>query len=172
MNLRYLIPSIIVSSALSYGATLATVNGKASTTNDANVFSTKAMGGMPFAKLDTNTKRQVIDQLINQELIKSQVLRSGIQSTPLFKARYEALKADLAVDMWMKQQMLKITVSEKEAKDFYDANKDKMKQGDKQVPFEKAKEEITQFIKVEKFKAQMNKIVANLRSAAEIKVNP
>ena len=63
-------------------------------------------------------------------------------------------------------------LGEKEAKDFYEANKDKMKQGDKQVPFEKAKEEITQFIKVEKFKAQMNKIVANLRSAAEIKVNP
>lgn len=151
-------------------ATLATVNGKAITTSDANAFMAKALPGMSFDKLDPKMKRQVVDQLVNQTLIKNQVTKSGIQNTPAFKAQYAALKDDLAVDMWMKQQMGKISVTDKEAKAFYDANKDKMKQGDKTVPYEKAKKEIIQFLKVEKFKAHMNKTTESLRAASKVEV--
>lgn len=151
-------------------ATLATVNGKAITTADANTFLAKALPGMSFDKLDPKMKRQVVDQLVNQTLIKNQVIKSGIQNTPAFKAQYAALKNDLAVDMWMKQEMGKITVTDKEAKTFYDANKDKMKEGDKTVPYEKAKKEIMQFIKLEKFKAHMNKTSESLRATSKVEV--
>jgi Fe-S cluster assembly iron-binding protein IscA len=72
----------------------------------------KAIPGMSFDKLDAKMKRQIVDQLINQTLIKDQVKKSGIQNTPQFKVAYAALRDDLAVDMWMKQQMGKITISE------------------------------------------------------------
>lgn len=150
--------------------TLATINGKAITSNDASAFMAKAIPGMTFDKLDPKMKRQIVDQLINQTLIKDQVKKSGIQNTPQFKVAYAALRDDLAVDMWMKQQMGQITVSESETKAFYDANKDKMKQSGKDVSYEKAKFEITQFIKMEKFKASMTKTTDALRASSKVEV--
>lgn len=172
MKLSLILASLVLGStiALAAPATVATINGVAITTNDANAFLAKAIPGMSFDKLDPKMKRQVIDQLVNQALIKNQVLKSGLQNTPAFKAQYAAIKDDLAVDMWMKQQMSKITVTDKETKDFYDANSDKMKQGDKKVPYEQAKKEISQFLKVEKFKALMNKTTEGLRSAAKVEI--
>lgn len=172
MKLSLLLASLVLGStiALAAPATVATINGVAITTNDANAFLAKAIPGMSFDKLDPKMKRQVVDQLVNQALIKNQVLKSGLQNTPAFKAQYAAIKDDLAVDMWMKQQMSKITVTDKETKDFYDANSDKMKQGDKKVPYEQAKKEISQFLKVEKFKALMNKTTDGLRSAAKVEI--
>ena len=70
----------------------------------------------------------------------------------------------------MKQQMAKITVSDTETKAFYDTNKEKMKQNGKDVPYEKAKFEITQFIKMEKFKAQMTKTTETLRASSKVEV--
>lgn len=172
MKLSLMLASFIVGStmALAAPATLATVNGNAITTNDANAFLAKAIPGMSFDKLDPKMKRQVVEQLVNQALIKNQVIKSGLQNTPAFKAQYAAMKDDLAVDMWIKQQMNKITVTDKETKDFYDANSDKMKQGDKKVPYEQAKKEISQYIKVEKFKALMNKTTESLRTAAKVEI--
>ena len=133
MKLSHALATLVLSSSFIYAApaTLATINGKAITTNDAKAFMAKAAPGMSFEKLDPKMKRQVVDQLVNQALIKNQVLKSGLQNTPAFKAQYAAIKDDLAVDMWMKQQMNKISVTDKETKAFYDANGDKMKQGDK-----------------------------------------
>lgn len=156
--------------ALAAATTLATVNGKPITTADASAFMAKAIPGMSFDKLDPKMKRQIVDQLINQHLIKGQVAKSGIQNTPQFKLAYAALRDDLAVDMWMKQQMAKVVVSEADTKAFYDANKDKMKQGGKAVPYEKAKFEITQFIKMEKFKATMTKTTDALRASSKVEV--
>jgi peptidyl-prolyl cis-trans isomerase C len=172
MKLSHALAALVISSSCIYAATttLATVNGKAITTTEANAFVAKAMGGMSFDKLDAKMKAQVVEQLINQELIKAQVTSSGIQNTPAFKTQYAAIKDDLAVDMWMKQQMGKITVNDKDAQTFYDANKDKMKQGDKVVPFETAKKEIIQFLKLEKFKAYMGKTTDTLRKSSKIEI--
>lgn len=172
MKLSLALASIVLSSACVFAApsTLATVNGKAITINDANAFTSKAMGGVKFDKLDAKLKRQVVEQLVNQELIKSEVSKSGIQNTAAFKAQYAALKNDLAVDMWMKQQMGKISVSDQEAEKFYNDNKDKMKSGDKTVPFEAAKKEIVQFLKLEKFKAYMGKTTETLRKGAKVEI--
>ena len=172
MKLSHALATLVLSSSFIYAApaTLATINGKAITTNDAKAFMAKAAPGMSFEKLDPQLKRQVVDQLVNQALIKNQVLKSGLQNTPAFKAQYAAIKDDLAVDMWMKQQMNKISVTDKETKAFYDANGDKMKQGDKKVPYEQVKKEITQFIKLEKFKTQMDKTTDALRAASKVEV--
>lgn len=172
MKLSLALASLVLSSSFVFAApaTLATVNGKAITKSDANTFMAKAIPGMSFDKLDPKMKRQVVDQLVNQMLVKDQVLKSGLQNTPAFKTQYAAIKDDLAVDMWMKQQMNKITVTDKETKAFYDANGDKMKQGDKKVPYEQVKKEITQFLKLEKFKANMNKTTDTLRSSAKIEI--
>ncbi|MFA6188723.1 MAG: hypothetical protein WC680_05545 [Sulfuricurvum sp.] len=165
-----LILATAASFAFAAPTVLATVNGSAITSNDARAFMAKAIPGMNFDKLDPKMKRQIVDQLINQALIKDQVKKSGIQNTPQFKLAYAALRDDLAVDMWMKQQMGKVSVAENETKAFYDANKDKMKQAGKVVPYEKAKFEIIQFIKMEKFKATMTKTTDTLRASSKVEV--
>ena len=165
-----LIVALTATFAFAAPSTLAIVNGKSITSVDASAFMSKAIPGMTFDKLDPKMKRQVVDQLINQHLIKEEVTKSGIQNTPQFKISYAALRDDLAVDMWMKQQMGNISVSENEIKTFYDANKEKMKQNGKTVPYEKAKFEITQFIKMEKFKAQMTKTTETLRASSKVEV--
>ncbi|MDD2267620.1 hypothetical protein [Sulfuricurvum sp.] len=172
MRLSHLLASLVLSSSIAFAAptTLATVNGKAITSNDANAFLAKAIPGMSFDKLDPKMKKQVVDQLVNQKLIKDQVLKSGIENTAAFKAQYAAIKDDLAVDMWMKQQMAKITVTDAETKAFYDANGDKMKQGDKKLSYDQVKKEIAQFLKVEKFKAYMNKTTESLRASSKVEV--
>ena len=172
MKLSLVLASLVLGSSLAVAApaTLATVNGKAITTTDANTFMAKALPGMSFDKLDPKMKRQVVDQLVNQTLIKNQVTKSGIQNTAAFKAQYAALKDDLAVDMWMKQQMGKISVTDKEAKAFYDANGDKMKQGDKKLPYDKVKNEIVNFLKLEKFKAHMDKTTESLRASSKVEI--
>ncbi|MBN2870113.1 MAG: SurA N-terminal domain-containing protein [Campylobacterales bacterium] len=172
MKLSLALASLVLGSSLAVAApaTLATVNGKAITTTDANAFMAKALPGMSFNKLDPKMKRQVVDQLVNQTLIKNQVAKSGIQNTAAFKAQYAALKDDLAVDMWMKQQMGKISVTDKEAKAFYDANGDKMKQGDKKLPYDKVKNEIVNFLKLEKFKAHMDKTTESLRASSKVEI--
>ncbi len=167
------LPFIIATAAtltLASAATLATVNGQAITTNDASEFMAKAIPGMSFDKLDPKMKRQIVDQLVNQALIKGQVKKSGIQNTPQFKLAYAALRDDLAVDMWMKKEMGKVTIAENEVKAFYDANKDKMKQAGKTVPYEKAKLEIMQYIKMEKFKTSMTKTTDALRASSKVEV--
>ncbi|HZF70784.1 hypothetical protein [Sulfuricurvum sp.] len=172
MRLSHLLASLVLTSSIAFAAptTLATVNGKAITSNDANAFLAKAIPGMSFDKLDPKMKKQVVDQLVNQKLIKDQVLKSGIENTAAFKAQYAAIKDDLAVDMWMKQQMAKITVTDAETKAFYDANGDKMKQGDKKLSYDQVKKEIAQFLKVEKFKAYMNKTTESLRASSKVEV--
>lgn len=172
MKISTFLSALLLSAGVAIAAptTLAVVNNQTITSNDANAFLSKAAPGMSFDKLDPKMKRQVVDQLVNQQLIKSQVAKSGIQNTPQFKLAYAQLRDDLAVDMWMKQQMGKISVSDKESKEFYDANKEKMKQEGKVIPYEKAKLEITQFIKMEKFKAMMGKTTEALRASSKVEV--
>jgi hypothetical protein len=150
--------------------TLAVVNNIAITTADANSFLSKAAPGMSFDKLDPKMKRQVVDQLVNQRLIKGQVAKSGIQNTPQFKLAYAQLRDDLAVEMWMKQQMSEISISDKEAQAFYDANKEQMKEKGKPVSYEQSKGQIMQFLKMEKFKGQMTKMTESLRAGSKVEV--
>ncbi len=162
--------ALLVASSVAFAApaTLATVNGKAITITDANTFLSKAAPGASYDKLDANMKKQVVEQLVNQTLVKEEVTRAGIYNSSEFKTKYAALKEDLAVDIWMKQQMDKIKVTDKETKEFYDANSDKMMNGDKKVSYADAKNEITQFVKFEKFKAAMDKTASDLRAKAKV----
>lgn len=172
MKLSHVLSALVLGSSLALAApaTLAIVNTKTITTNDANAFLAKAMPGMSFNKLDPKMKKEVVNTLVNQVLIKDQVLRSGIQKTPQFAQRYAALKDDLAVEMWMSQQMAKVSVSDKEARAFYTANSAKMVQNGKKISYEMAKPEIMQYLKLEKFKAMMTQNSDQLRKAAKIQM--
>ena len=117
--------SLIASSAVA-GKVIAEVNGKKITTED--VASILGPSGMKFEQLPPQIKQKVVEQAIEQELLKEKALKSGIQKSKEYKEALEKLKADLAFNIWMKKKYESIKISDKEAKEYYQQNKEKFKQ--------------------------------------------
>jgi len=81
-----------------------------------------------FDQLPPQTQQKILDQAIDGKLLTSKAIKSGIEKTEAFKKALEKVKSDLALEVWMKEQYKKAKVTDKEAKAFYDKNKDKFKQ--------------------------------------------
>ncbi len=116
--------SLVASSAVA-GKVLAVVNGKKITTEDAAPM--LARSGMKFEQLPPQIKEKIVDQLIERELLKEKALKSGIEKTKEYQEALKKLKADLALEIWMRKQFNSIKVSDKEAQEYYKKNIDKFK---------------------------------------------
>jgi len=81
-----------------------------------------------FDQLPSQTQQKILDQAIDSKLLTSKAIKSGIEKTKAFKKALEKVKKDLALEVWMKEQYKKAKVTDKEAKTFYDKNRDKFKQ--------------------------------------------
>ena len=104
---------------------LVTVNGKNITKQDAQAFVTASAPKATFAQLEPAEKRMVTDRLIEKQLFTELAAKEGIDKKPEFKRNMEKIKAELLVNMWMKEQMDNAIVSDSEAKEFYKKNADK-----------------------------------------------
>ncbi len=116
--------SLVASSAVA-DKVIAEVNGKKITTQD--VAPMLAQSGMKFEQLPPQIKQKVVDQAIERELLKEKAIKSGIERTKEFQEALAKLKSDLALEVWMRKQFNSITISDKEAKEFYQKNIDKFK---------------------------------------------
>ncbi len=117
--------SLAASSAVA-GKVIAEVNGKKITTED--IAPMLAQSGMKFEQLPPQIKQKVVDQAIERELLKEKAIKSGVERSKEFKEALKKLKADLALEIWMRKQFNSIKVSDKEARAFYQKNIDKFKQ--------------------------------------------
>ena len=104
---------------------LVTVNGKNITKQDAQAFVTASAPKAIFAQLEPSEKRMVTDRLIEKQLFTELAAKEGIDKKPEFKRNMEKIKAELLVNMWMKEQMDNAIVSDSEAQAFYKKNADK-----------------------------------------------
>lgn len=78
-----------------------------------------------FEQLPDNAKKQVLEQIINKKLIAKKALRDGIESDPTYKDAINKMKQDLAFQVWQKNEIEKIKITDEQKKDFYQKNKDK-----------------------------------------------
>ncbi len=117
--------SLAASSAVA-GKVLAEVNGKKITTDD--IAPILAQSGVNFEQLPPQIQQQVVDQAIERELLKQKAIKSGIERTSDYKKALQKLKEDLALEMWMRKKFNEVKVSDAEAKEFYNKNKEKFKQ--------------------------------------------
>ncbi len=117
--------SIAASGAVA-GKVLAEVNGKKITTDD--IAPILAQSGVSFEQLPPQIRQQVVDQAIERELLKEKALKSGIERSSEYKKALQKLKEDLALEMWMRKKFDEISVSDSEAKAFYNKNREKFKQ--------------------------------------------
>ena len=115
----------VMATSLAASDILVIVNGKNITKQDAQAFVTASAPKAIFAQLDPAEKRMVTDRLIEKQLFTELAAKEGIDKKPEFKRNMEKIKAELLVNMWMKEQMDNAIVSDSEAQAFYKKNADK-----------------------------------------------
>ncbi|HHC11132.1 MAG TPA: hypothetical protein ENK79_00690 [Campylobacterales bacterium] len=139
-KLFLLIFTLIVSSSLLIAKTLVTVNGHK--IDDSII-------PKGYEKLDDTKRANLMEHLIKEELIHQELLKSNIVKDPKFqkafaqqkkiaqkeykkatgknltKAQIRNIKGSIALMLYQQKQFLSTTVSDQEAKEFYNNNREK-----------------------------------------------
>lgn len=102
-----------------------TVNGEAIT--DLDVTITLAQTGMTYDSLDDAMKKRVMDMIVERKLLTQAAMKSGIDKSETYATQLASLKKDLALDVWMKQEMktLEDSLSDEKLEKHYNDNKAK-----------------------------------------------
>jgi len=127
---RKILTTLLLGATIVSAQTLVTVNGSAITQNDVDTELMQATQGrfneVPKEKR-AEFRKQVLQQLIAKELVYGDAKKTGILRSKEFKAEYQKLleigKRNIAIQVWQKQQLDKVSVSQKELKDYYAKNK-------------------------------------------------
>lgn len=76
-----------------------------------------------FDQLPKPAQKQVLEQIINKKLLAKKALADGIEKNKEFKETLKKMKEDLAFQIWQRDQVKSIKITEAEIKDFYEKNK-------------------------------------------------
>ena len=123
--------ALLFAATLSSAQTLVTVNGSAITQEDVDSALMNATQGrfnqVPPEK-QAEFRQQVLKQLIGTELVYGDAKKTGVLNSKEFKDEYakvqERVKKQLAIQVWQKQQLDKVKISDKELKSYYNKNKE------------------------------------------------
>jgi len=131
IKMTKIVASLLLVSTLVSASTLVTVNGTQITQQDVDTALMNATQGrfnqVPADK-QAEFRKQVLEQLIAKELVFADAKKTGVLKSKDFKDEYakvqERIKKELAIQVWQKQQLDKVKVSNKELKSYYDKNKE------------------------------------------------
>jgi len=115
-----LIPITLLASEI-----VATVNGAEITQQDVNDFVVTSIPGASFDMLNQTQKKSVVNKMIARKLFLEDAKRIHIDNNPEFMVSLQKMKENLMLDYWMKQKVEEISISDKEAKAYYQKNKKK-----------------------------------------------
>lgn len=103
--------------------TLATVNGVAITEADVDQM---VLSLMQHGQNVNNKqgRKAVLEQLISKKLLLLDAQKNLFEYDPEFKAELEMVKSDLLVNFTMKKALENVAVTDDEAKDYYEKNKE------------------------------------------------
>lgn len=102
---------------------LATVNGDEITKEDIDLIARQmTQGQKSFDDIPEEYKQKIIEGAVTKKLLIQNAFKSGIEKNSDFKMALEAAKGDIALQAWQKEQLEKISVSDKDAKAFYQSN--------------------------------------------------
>ncbi|EQB40144.1 peptidyl-prolyl cis-trans isomerase [Sulfurimonas hongkongensis] len=131
MKMTKIVATLLLAGSLASATTLVSVNGTKITQEDVDTALMNATQGrfnqVPEDK-QAEFRKQVLEQLIAKELVYEDAKKTGVLKSKDFKDEYakvqDRVKKDLAIQVWQKQQFDKISVSDKELKNYYDNNKE------------------------------------------------
>jgi parvulin-like peptidyl-prolyl isomerase len=161
-----LVAIALLTSSLTASDILATVNGKNITKQDAEAFVSAASPKAHFSQLTPAQQNMIKERLIEKELFRELAEKEGLANDPEFKSALKKIKDELLVNLWMKKQLENAIVSDSEAKEFYEKNKDKFMQKESVharhilVKDEKTAKEIANQLKGLKGEALKTKFIA------------
>jgi len=116
---------LAMGTTMTYAAdVLATVNGKKVTTEDAERFIRASNPQQSFATIQDSDKKIVTDRLVERVLFIEAAEKSGVEKEPEFQKALAIAKDELMINQWMKNQYDATVVSDGEAKEFYEKNKE------------------------------------------------
>jgi len=126
-----IIVSLALVSTMLTAKTLVTVNGteitQAEVENELMQATQGRFNQVPADK-QMEFRRQVLNQLVAKELIYSDAKKIGILKSKEFKDKYKEvivkIKKEIAIQVWQKQAVDKIKVSEKDLKNYYTKNRE------------------------------------------------
>jgi parvulin-like peptidyl-prolyl isomerase len=132
---KKIISAMFITASIASAQTLVTVNGVEITKNEVETALMNATQGrfnqVPPEK-QAEFRKQVLEQLVGRELVYGDAKKTGVLKSKEFKDEYakvqERVKKELAVQLWQKNQMDKVKVSNKELKKYYDKNKEEFKE--------------------------------------------
>jgi len=110
-------------------------------------------------RLDDAKKKQIIDIAVDNYLLSKKAFSEGIDKTKEYKEQLENIKNSLATQLLTKKIISSVKVDDKEAKEYYEKNKDKFKE-----PEDKAR---ARHILV-KSEDEAKKIIEELKKAKDV----
>ena len=114
--------------SVSLNATVyATVNGEDVNDQDIAVLM-RAMQGAKFEELPADAKQKIVEQAVERKLLTTEATKSGVEKEKDYAEALKRIKADLALEVWMKKIYDGVKVDAKDVKDYYDKNADKFMQ--------------------------------------------
>jgi hypothetical protein len=119
--------ALSLGSTLTYAETLATVNGKAVTTFEADNYVAQSQPGAKYDNLPADQKKMVVDRLVERVLFIEQAKKEGTEKDAEYLKLLERDKDELLVQTWIKKQFDNTVISDSEAKSYYDKNPEQFK---------------------------------------------
>ncbi len=115
--------SMVLLTAIQANESYGTVNGVPITEEE--VASTLGQSGMNLSSLPPEMKNRVLDMVVDRKLLTQEALKSGIENTKEYKTQLEAMKRDLALDLWLRKEMKNIeeNITKEQLQDEYKKNK-------------------------------------------------
>jgi len=119
-----------VITSVAFSSTIVTVNGTKIDSEEVNrVLMEGTQGRFSTLPADQQSelRTRIIDGMISQELIYADAKKSGIMNSAIYKKEMamvmSRVEKQLAGKVWQEEQLSKITITEKDKKDYYNANK-------------------------------------------------
>lgn len=79
-----------------------------------------------ITSLPKEMRDKAVEQVIERKLLLKEAKKSKIENSKEYKEALEAIKDNIALELWMQNQLTDIKVSENDIKKHYNANKDKL----------------------------------------------
>ncbi len=125
--------------------------------------------------IDTReNKLKLLDQMIDEEVLYQEAAKENIMQDAEFKQKLEQAKKQIAVSMLLSKKVdSKLTVSEDEARTFYDNNKKLFQKTTEhpEITFDSAKDVIRQRLLFQKRNQQVTTWVQSVKGKYKIKRN-
>ncbi|MGP1560467.1 MAG: peptidylprolyl isomerase [Helicobacteraceae bacterium] len=127
MNKKILVGSLAVFLAASTctAQTYATFKGGKITSADVEEVLKTTPNAPALKDLPKQTIEAIVKQMVEKKLLASYALTTSATKTKDFKEKLELVKEGLAAQTYIEEEFKKIKVTDKDAKDFYEKNKDK-----------------------------------------------